>query len=408
MKNLKGILLIGLTMVITLVLWITAVPAQEIVPLDRVRQIVAGVALSGFCLNFLLSTRNRTIEKWFGGLDKMYIHHRYLAIASLVLLFVHITISDQLKTSDQVNLRIVMGGLSLFIFVVIAGITLFSKKIDYGKWKKIHAFMLIPYVVGLIHVLISSKYALLDFSLLSIWFLLTAVIGIASAIYTIFFYERIQFKHKGTITKVTRLNPSVLEWEITLDKPIVYKKGQFIFIKVFQKGIDVESHPFSISGGDGSQILLTTKNSGDFTKQLYDSLKADARVEIDGPYGFFDFDQGNQNQLWIAGGIGITPFMAYLRENQISQTVDFYYSYQGEAVSVYKTFLEKYQKKNSNFKTHFIDTSTMKMLDFEGYPLQQNTSVYMCGPQKMMDHFNKFFKKNYKNIDLHYEAFKFR
>jgi len=408
LKNLKGILLISFTMIITLVLWITAIPAQEIIPLDRVRQIVAGVALSGFCLNFLLSTRNRTIEKWFGGLDKMYIYHRYLAIASLVLLFVHIAISDQIKTSDQVNLRIILGGLSLFIFVVIAAITLFDKKINYGKWKKIHALMLIPYIIGLIHVLISATYALLDFSPPSIWFLLTSVIGIASAIYTLFFYERIQFKHKGTVTKVTHLNPSVLEWEIALDKPVSYKKGQFIFIKVFQEGIDVESHPFSISGGDGSRIILTTKNSGDFTKQLYDSLKADAKVEIDGPYGFFDFDQGNQNQLWIAGGIGITPFMSYLRENQLSHTVDFYYSYQGEAVSVYIPFLDEYQRQNKNFKAHFIDTSTMKMLDFEGYSLQENTSIYLCGPQKMMDHFIKFFKKNYKNVDLHYEAFKFR
>lgn len=395
-------------MIITLILWISAVPDQEIVPLDKARHIVAGLAMNGFFLNFLLSTRNRTIEKWFGGMDKMYVYHKYLAIASLGLLLIHAALGDQLKTSDQVNLRIILGGLAMFIFVVIAWITLFNKKIKYGDWKKIHALMIFPYIIGLIHVFISSKYDLFNFSNLSLWFLLTAVIGLTSAIYTIFFYEKVQFKHKGIVTNVTRLNPTILEWEIMLDKPILYKKGQFIFIKVFQEGIDVESHPFSISGGDGNRIFLTTKNSGDFTKQIYDSLKVNVKVEIDGPYGFFDFEQGNQRQLWIAGGIGITPFMAYLRENQISQTVDFYYSYQGEAAGVYKTFLEDYQRKNNNFKAHFIDSSVMDLLNFEGYSLQENTSIYLCGPQKMMEHFIKFFRKNYKNVDLHFEAFKFR
>jgi len=408
LKNTKGILLIVVTTILTLVLWLTAIPNQDITSLDKVRHIVAGLALNGFFLNFLLSTRNQTIEKWFGGMDKMYIHHRYLAIISLGLLIIHAAMGDLLKTSDVPNLRIVLGGLALFIFLVIAWITLFNKKIKYNNWKKIHALMIVPYIIGLVHVLISSKYDLLNFSPLSIWFLLTTLVGLASAIYTIFFYEKTQFKHKGTVTNVSRLNPTILEWEIKLDKPMPYEKGQFVFIKVFQEGIDVESHPFSISGGDGSRIFLTTKSSGDFTKQLYESLKAGAKVEIDGPYGLFHFEKGNQRQLWIAGGIGITPFMSYLRENQVKQDVDFYYSYQGEAASIYTKFFEDYQRKNSNFKAHLIDTSKMDLLNFEGYALEADTSIFICGPSKMMEHFIKFFKKNYESVDLHYEAFKFR
>jgi len=127
-----------------------------------------------------------------------------------------------------------------------------------------------------------------------------------------------------------------------------------------------------------------------------------------GPYGYFDFKQGKQNQLWIAGGIGITPFMAFLRDNKMEQSIELYYSFQGEEAGVYKDFLEEYQQKNKNIKIHLVDTSNAKMLDFTGYALPDNTSIFMCGPQKMVESYAKFFKKNYENVDLHFEAFKFR
>jgi len=408
LKNIKGILFIILTTLITFLLWWFAVPQQEIVALDRARHIIAGLALNGFFLNFLLATRNKTVEKWFNGLDKMYVYHKYIAIVSLVLLLIHAALGDALKTSDQINIRVVLGGAGMFFFVVIVGITLFDKKLTYEKWRKIHSLMLIPYVIGLTHTYVSSKYNLFSGSALSIWVGVTAIIGLASAIYVIFFYQKTQFKHSGTISKVTKHGPAIVEWEITLDEPIQYRKGQFIFVKVFHKDIDEEPHPFTISGGDGNKIYLTTKASGDFTKQVYDSLEINTKVALAGPYGYFDFKQGKQNQLWIAGGIGITPFMAFLRDNKVEQDVDFYYSYQGEEAGVYKDFLEEYQQGNKNIKIHLVDTSKAKMLDFTGYPLQESTSVFMCGPQKMVESYTKFFKKNYENVDLHFEAFKFR
>jgi predicted ferric reductase len=33
-------------------------------------------------------------------------------------------------------------------------------------------------------------------------------------------------------------------------------------------------------------------------------------VKVEGPYGCFDFDNGCPRQIWIGGGIGITPFIA--------------------------------------------------------------------------------------------------
>lgn len=408
MKNMKGIVLIAVTTIITLLLWYFAVSVQELVPLDQLRHIVAGLALNGFFLNFLLATRNKTLEKWFNGLDKLYIHHKYIAISTVGLLFVHAALGDLLKTAGQENLGTAMGEIALIFLALLVGITLFAKKLPYEKWRITHKLLIIPYAFGLYHAYTSSHIPLLTLSSLGVWVGSTALIGILSAIYTIFFYQKIHFKDKGIVTKVTRLNLNTIEWEITLEKPIQFSKGQFIFIKVLQKGIENAPHPFSISGGDGNKIFLTTKISGDFTKQLYDSLAPSTKVTIEGPFGLMDFSQGKKNQLWVAGGIGITPFMAYLREDHPEQTITLYYSFNGSEAGIYKDQMEEYQKNNKSFTVHFIDTSTMPRLNFEGYSLENDTSIFMCGPEKMVKRFSQYFKQNFKDVDITYEAFKLR
>ena len=42
-------------------------------------------------------------------------------------------------------------------------------------------------------------------------------------------------------------------------------------------------------------------------------------------------EEVQENQVWIAGGIGITPFISYIREHPIlDKQVHFYYSFRGE------------------------------------------------------------------------------
>lgn len=409
MKKIRGILLIAIAAATTFILWFLAASNQPLESLDAVRHIVAGLALTGFSLNFVLATRNKTLEKWFNGFDKLYIYHKYIALTSIGLLFVHALLGDLLKTTDLPALNVALGEVALGLFVVAIGITLFAKKLPYEKWRVTHKLLIIPYLFGLFHTYTTSHINLVEFSPLSVWTGATALVGILSAIYIIFFYQKTQFKHKGTVTKISKLNSNVLEWEITLTQPLQFTKGQFIFIKVFQSDLEDAPHPFSISGGDENKIRLTTKNLGDFTAQLYDSLKLDTKVAINGPYGLMDFNKGKKNQIWVAGGIGITPFLAYLsNESPLEQKIDFYYSFQGAEAGIYKDFIDDYQSKNQLFTAHFIDTAVMPFLSFEGVSIENDTSVFMCGPEKMIKGYVKFFKQNYRDMDINFEAFRLK
>jgi Predicted ferric reductase len=186
----------------------------------------------------------------------------------------------------------------------------------YENWRIFHRLLIIPYALGVYHTYFSSRYNLFEFSPLSIWVGLTSLMGLSAGLYMLFFYQKAQFRYKGKITDIKRVSASSIEIAIKLETTLVYQSGQYVFLKIFQKGIEKAPHPFSISGGDGSTIYLTIKGLGDYTKQLYSELKEGTAISLDGPYGHLDFEKGRGKQLWIAGGIGITPFISYLKNIQ--------------------------------------------------------------------------------------------
>lgn len=114
----------------------------------------------------------------------------------------------------------------------------------------IHRLLIIPYAIGLFHAYFSSSYYLFQ-----------------PTIYMLVLYQRTQFKHTDTITSIRKIGTRAVELELTHHKKLPFKIGQYIFLKIFQNGLERAPHPFSISGGDGEKIYVTIKALGDFTKK---------------------------------------------------------------------------------------------------------------------------------------------
>lgn len=147
---------------------------------------------------------------------------------------------------------------------------------------------------------------------------------------------------------------------------------------------------------------------GDFTKKVNETIQLNTKVAIEGPYVQLDFKNSKQHQTWIAGGVGITPFLSYLKSKPLDRDIELFYTYRGPDDAILKVFLAEYAQNNAHFKVNFIDTSTMGRLTFEDYVFPIDASIFICGPKKIVKRFAKQFKHQNPDADITLEAFKFR
>jgi len=71
---------------------------------------------------------------------------------------------------------------------------------------------------------------------------------------------------------------------------------------------------------------------------------------------------------------------------------------------VYKDFLLNYAQSNDKFTVTFIDTTEEDRLSFDRMTIPAHTSIYLCGPEKMIKHFNSSAPTSH----IEWEAFKLR
>ncbi|KKW22292.1 MAG: Oxidoreductase, FAD-binding protein, partial [Parcubacteria group bacterium GW2011_GWA2_51_12] len=285
---------------------------------------LSGMAL--FSLNFILAARLKFTEPLFRGLNRAYIVHHFVGGLALIFLLFHpmlltlqyLTISlsaaGSFLLSTLTELDKFLGELALATLVLLLVLT-FYVKLPYQFWKLTHKFMGLAYFLASLHVLLIPS----DVSVIPLLrgymqtLIATAYLCILyRTVFRQFTVPRFQYK----VANVVQVNPQVVEITMSpIKQKMHYRSGQFVFVEFRARGVRWEDHPFSIVSEPAEPNLrITVKSVGDFTETLK-LLQAGAPVFVEGPFGQFTFQSiGNPKQLWIAGGIGITPFLGMVRE----------------------------------------------------------------------------------------------
>ncbi len=177
-----------------------------------------------------------------------------------------------------------------------------------------------------------------------------------------------------------------------LGRKIDFVPGQFAMVYVEAKD-GWHRHPFTIASAPHEDLLrVTVKALCDYTSPLPDLVEAGMPAVVGGPHGRFSYSKGTERQIWIAGGVGVAPFLSWLRalDGALPYRVEFFYSAEGDPP--FANEIRAIADRHESLRVHLFDTSRHGRLT-PGRVLEEtgsnprDLSVFMCGPQPMLRSF---------------------
>jgi len=389
---------------------------------------IAGlIGMTMFALTFVLSTRLKFVDRIFGGLDKSYVAHGILGGTALIMIMAHPIflvlkfIPDNIKLAASYlipggALSVDFGIIALVIMIFLIYLTLYSK-IRYHRWKFTHEFLGLVFVFAVLHIFLVRNTVAIDdiFPGYYVYASLVSMVGLISFAYSLLVRKESKEK-EYRISSVKQLNNEVHEIiMVPVKEGISYRAGQFVFLSFRNEKLSEEPHPFSIaSKSNDREIKVIVKALGDFTSQLA-HLKAGNRVFIEGPYGMFNEKYSNKEQVWLAGGIGITPFMGMAEDfaQHGKNKTHLFYSVRGHEHLVGINELREVESKNNNFNVIPWITHTKGHLgikEIRGAIGELNDKeFYLCGPSAFKDSLvNALLEAGVSKKQVHMEEFQFK
>lgn len=456
-----GNLLVTFFAVLNMILWVVIHPGNSFAPDHMVR--LLGEALGSTSLIIMacivvLAARPRALEPLFGGLDRMYLSHANFAITVLFLLNLH----SLLVTTGSVEKDSVaksLGGLALNIMLLMSIwalaprlqqwteaidsylsihfaerytklkclpackilILLIKKNLPwlcrrYDIWRFAHKGMAIVLFLGIAHLLLIDSL-MKKSAILTGYVLIWVVIAAIACLYKVAFTGRIVAGSRYVVDSILHPSPGIMELILSpLTSPVNHTSGQFLFVRFpGVKGLSWQ-HPFTISGTtQTNKLRLSIKASGDHTQRMHKLLQPGLEAEVEGAYGRFDYLKGGKNQIWIAGGVGITPFLSWIGsfDKSFDREIDLFYTVSRPDEFLHLDEVESAVRSHPSFRAHLNISRedgrlTVERMLEHGIILN-DCDVYLCGPQAMVsDLVRQLRKRDFPEGKIHHERFTFR
>jgi ferredoxin-NADP reductase len=147
---------------------------------------------------------------------------------------------------------------------------------------------------------------------------------------------------------------SIYRMEPVQGNALMFKPGQFVFLHILdEQGKTVVKRPYSIASRPGVPYLEFCIKivGGELTGRL-EKMEKGSVVGIEGPFGDFNFE-GQTNATFVAGGVGLAPFMSMLRhiaEKKLEGRFILFYSTRRLDTMIYREELAQLEKDNPGIK----------------------------------------------------------
>lgn len=401
------------------------------------------LAIGSMSVAMMLAVRPVVLENTLNGLDKMYRLHKWLGISALVFAILHWSLAKAPRWiyrwdlfdlgprgnrpvpvdpgiieqffHSQRHLAERVGEVAFYIALVLIILALL-RRFPYHLFFKTHHFLAFVYLALVFHAVLLIRFYYWSRPI-GILMALLMIAGGISALIVIFHGIGKKRQARGKVASVERyedIDFLSIEIDVAPEMPwATHQAGQFAFLSFDDKK---EAHPFTIASaarGD-HRLRFVIKGLGDYTRQMTEHLKAGDAVRLEGPYGRFVFGGEKSRQIWIAGGIGITPFMARLdalAQKSDGRTIDLFF-----CSAVHNThFVEEISRlaEAAKVRLHVMHDASDGFLDgarlTQIVPEWQEGSFWFCGPARFGDTLkNSLLARGLAESQFHQELFVMR
>ncbi|MDP5239313.1 ferric reductase-like transmembrane domain-containing protein [Uliginosibacterium sp. 31-16] len=408
--------------------------AAPFLDLRKALTILSGaLALGWMSYSMLLALRPVWLEQWLGGLDKLFVEHKWAGIGSVLWVVTHwlielsprtlvawgwVTLPPRAPRGSRppldwwIALARQLAEPAAWLMIAL-GIVALLRFVPYSWFRKLHKLFPIAFLMGAYHsVFIPGG---ISASALGAMMVLMAVFGSGVAVMSLASLIGRQRRVAGRVSHIEQHASGVIDLRVqpTGSWP-GHRAGQFALLTLDRHE---GPHPFTIASDwqPGSSLRFTIKPLGDYTCKLAGSVKPGDVAQIEGPFGGFDFGTAAEPQLWVAGGIGIAPFLARLDalavQGGAKQRIVLFYSVRNEQEALFPVDLPELCARAGVELLLRVESRDGRFNPAEiALRLSAEASVWFCGPARWGDGLKRFLRRQngLGAQAFHQEIFEFR
>jgi len=419
------------------VLWLLARPGGDVG--SFVGQLIGAEGVLLMSVGLVLISTLRWVEQFFDGVDKAAVWHRRVAITGTILIGVHIaTTGNRHPTHLGPTLGTIgiVGLATLTVWAIAprwrsltprrlrqpaerlmetSAVQLVGRWVgSYGLWRGFHRLTGIFLAFGFVHGVLDST--VFGSQLLRSSYLVVGGVGIAFYLYRELLARHFAHTHDYEVSSVEPIDDASFEiWLRPLGERFAFRPGQFALVNLEARD-GWHRHPFTIaSGPQENEVRVTVRALGDFTSSIGELVEPGMPAVISSPQGHFDYTRGTEHQVWVAGGIGVSPMLSWLRSaapGRLPHRVDFFYTARGPAPLADE--VAHLADHHDELRLHLIDTSASPRLTAEHILETAGTesrqlSAFLCGPEQMVSTLQReLLRAGVKPANVHREFYNLR
>lgn len=223
---------------------------------------------------------------------------------------------------------------------------------------------------------------------------------------------------EGEVLAVETLSETSFSLKLKMAKSMGFLPGQYVNVTVPGTG-QHRSYSFSSApGSDEATFLIRNLPGGVMSSYLGERAKPGDQVTLTGPMGTFYLRPIERNQLWLAGGTGLAPFLSMLEqlaEQGTDQPIKLYYAVTRAADLVELDRVNALAEKIGNVTVVTVLAAEDEAHDRKGFVTDHlsaedlcggDCDVYLCGPPPMVDAVRSHFDTlGVAPVSFHYEKF---